>query len=325
MNSQIQEQAQEKNEIGEMFAEMQDLIKRFRKVAVICENIAGGNLTDNVNIRSDHDKIGKSLQTCLGGLNHSFRRIAAAASNVAGAATSISQTSELISDNTNEHSSTSTQLQGSIANIEKQTDETAKLSNNAAALSLKIKESAELGTTQMSEMENAVEDIDKATREISKVIQVIDDIAFQTNILALNASVEAARAGAAGKGFAVVADEVGVLANKCAASAKEISKMIEDAMKKSELGHRLASETAKSLTEIVKGINESTEIVVKIADFSGRQAENIQNMDLAITQFDSGIQSNAAISEECSSAAQELQNQADTLNRQIAKFQIRPE
>jgi methyl-accepting chemotaxis protein len=323
MNKGIANFSTSKDETGEMFKSLNDLIERFRKVAAICEHIADGDLTDNVNIRSEYDKIGKSLDTCLDGLNHSFKRISIASSSVNDAANSISQTSEVISSTASEQSATVTELQGTIQTINRQTAETAELSKSAADLSISIKEHAELGTNQMTEMETAVEDIYKATQEIGKVIKVIDDIAFQTNILALNASVEAARAGAAGKGFAVVADEVGVLANKSAASAKETGKMIEDAMKKSDLGHKLASETAKSLQEIANGINESTEVIVKIAEYSGNQAENIQRMESAISQFGSSIQSNASVSQECSASAVELQNQSSTLDRQIAKFKVK--
>jgi methyl-accepting chemotaxis protein len=323
MNKNIAEFSKSKDETGEMFKSLNDLIDRFRKVAAICESIANGDLTANVNIRSDKDNIGKSLDTCLKGLNHSFKRIATASSSVNVASSSISQTAQVISSSTSEQAATVASLQSTIKVITQQTAETADLSRNAADLSLNIKEHAELGTNQMNQMESAVDDIYKATQEIGKVIKVIDDIAFQTNILALNASVEAARAGAAGKGFAVVADEVGVLANKSAASAKETGKMIEDAMKKSDLGHKLAAETAKSLDEIAKGINESTEVIVKIAEFSGNQAENIQNMENAISQFGGGIQSNAAVAEECSAAATELQNQAGIMDRQVAKFKVK--
>ncbi|MDR0984343.1 MAG: methyl-accepting chemotaxis protein [Ruminococcus sp.] len=323
VNSNIEKLSKSKDETGEMFNSLNDLIQRFRKVAAICERIAEGDLTADVAIRSEYDKIGKSLDTCLGGLNHSFKRIALASSSVNDAANSINQTSEVISSTASEQSATVTELQGTIQTINRQTAETANLSRSAADLSLSIKEHAELGTNQMAEMEIAVEDIYKATQEIGKVIKVIDDIAFQTNILALNASVEAARAGAAGKGFAVVADEVGVLANKSAASAKETGKMIEDAMKKSDLGHKLASETAKSLKEIANGINESTEFIVKIAEFSGNQAENIQRMENAISQFSSSIQSNASVSEECSAASVELQNQAGSLDKQIVRFKVK--
>ena len=111
----------------------------------------------------------------------------------------------------------------------------------------------------------AIEEIETSASEIEKIINVIDDIAFQTNILELNAAVEAARAGDAGKGFAVVADEVRNLATKSAEAAAQTSKLIENSISCVRKGTLLADETEKSLNKVVEMVGSVSDIVDSIA------------------------------------------------------------
>ena len=120
--------------------------------------------------------------------------------------------------------------------IAKETNENATQATTGNKLIHEVGEEAKNGNEQMHNMIDAMNDINTSSHNISKVIKVIDDIAFQTNILALNATVEAARAGAHGKGFAVVAEEVKNLAEKSAAAANETAEMIQSSIDKVEEG-----------------------------------------------------------------------------------------
>ncbi|MCL2665352.1 MAG: methyl-accepting chemotaxis protein, partial [Defluviitaleaceae bacterium] len=171
------------------------------------------------------------------------------------------------------------QLSSAMSTVATKTKENAEKAETAALLADTIKSNAEKGSRQMSEMVDAVKDINQSSQKINNVIKIIDDIAFQTNILALNASVEAARAGALGKGFAVVAEEVRSLAAKSQQAAQDTGDMISNSIKKAELGSRIASDTAKSLDEIVTGINESTMIVNEIALSSSEQYNIIERIN----------------------------------------------
>jgi methyl-accepting chemotaxis protein len=154
---------------------------------------------------------------------------------------------------------------------------------------------------------------------------VIDEIAFQTNLLALNAAVEAARAGEQGRGFAVVAAEVRNLAQRTAASAKEIKGLIRDSVTKVHDGSELVNKSGQTLGEILAAVKQVTDIVSEIAASSEEQSLGIEQVNHAVTQMDQVVQSNAAQTEELSSTAQSLAGEARQLEELVRRFRVAAE
>lgn len=166
-------------------------------------------------------------------------------------------------------------------------------------------------------------DIRNTSAEIEKIIKTIEDIAFQTNILALNASVEAARAGAAGKGFAVVAEEVRNLAAKSSAAAKDTATLIESSIEAVKNGRSIADQTAQSLVNVVEGAKDVAVFVERISTASKNQKDTLERLTVGVNQISSIIQENSAMAEASAAASVKLFQQANTLRQLVDVFELK--
>jgi len=314
--------AQIKDEIGQCINSASMFVESINEVAHELETVADGDLTVKVNVLSDDDVLGVSMRKMVDNLNSMFGEINLASGQVSAGSKQIADGAQSLAQGSTQQAASIQQLSSSITEIAERTKANAETADQTSKLSVSIKDSAEKGSRQMDEMITAVNDINDASKSISKIIKTIDDIAFQTNILALNAAVEAARAGQHGKGFAVVAEEVRNLASKSAEAAKDTGNMIQNSMDKAELGSRIASETAESLTEIVTGINESSQLITEIAEASEAQTMGISQINTGIDQVAQVVQQNSATAEESAAASEEMSGQSDALQNLIAQFKL---
>jgi len=319
----ISKLAQKQDEIGQSIAGSAAFVGHVTKIAKELEMVAEGDLTADVKLLSDEDTMGKSMKEMVDKLNTMFAEIHASTNQVSSGSRQVANGAQILAQGSTEQAASIEQLSSSIAEIAERTKTNATIADRTAKLSATIKENAEKGSHQMDEMIKAVNDINNASKNISKIIKTIDDIAFQTNILALNAAVEAARAGQHGKGFAVVAEEVRNLASKSAEAAKDTGGMIQNSMEKAELGSRIAGETAASLSEIVTGINESSQLVAEIAVASEQQSMGIEQINVGIDQVAQVVHQNSATAQQSAAASEEMSGQSDMLQQLITQFRLK--
>jgi methyl-accepting chemotaxis protein len=181
----------------------------------------------------------------------------------------------------------------------------------------------EIGT-DMNQMTKTMNDIRNSANSISSVSDVIESIAFQTNILALNAAVEAARAGQHGKGFAVVADEVRELSNKSAESARKTSELIEIDIRNVEFGSKIVENATATMSKIKQ---LSSDNVVKLNDLGQlihEQSTTVDDISQNIDQVTQIVNTNSALAEESAASAAQLENQAKLLDTLSATYKIEP-
>ncbi len=237
-----------------------------------------------------------------------------AATQIGSSSRQLSQASQEIANGATEQASQIEETSASMEELSSMVKQNVENAQQASLLATRNAQSSETGAGAMAKMAASMDAISKSAEDIKAIIDVIEDIAFQTNMLALNAAVEAARAGEAGLGFAVVADEVKNLANRSAASAKETAALIKDTNAKIAEGLEVSGQMTTLLATILADAQKVGEMTKEVETASRQQDEGIGQVNQAIVQFDQVVQNNASSSEETASAAEELQSQVQSLN-----------
>ncbi len=268
----------------------------------------------------DYIPVKKSLESIVESMREIVGNVESAGREVSISSAQMSTNSAVLSQAAAEEADTVSQLNESLHSVHDQINNSAEKAAQARSMTEETVASMNEGSEKMSRMLDAMREINTTSSQIANIIKTIQDISFQTNILSLNASIEAARAGAAGKGFAVVAGQVGNLANKTAQAAKSTTGLIETSLKAVDHGTVIANETAEMLGMIVSKAGESATVVEEIADASTKQAESIKQVLEGMNSISSAVSQISVSAKECADSSELLATQSAMLHETVDKF-----
>ena len=286
--------------------------------------MAAGDLTQKIST-TRADTMGQ-LQKALGQLNVNLLSIVRDArqesEHMQVSTRDIAQGNQNLSARTEAQASNLEQTAASMEQITGTVKQTAESARQAAALATQATAVTERSGAAVDGVADTMAQIEKASGRIGEITQLIDSIAFQTNILALNAAVEAARAGEQGRGFAVVAAEVRSLSHRTLSAAKEIRQLIEDSASKVSEGHDKTDAAQRSMTESLELVRRVNTLMSEIHSASNEQLSGISQVNAAVAQLDTITQQNAALVEENAASALQLNAEARTMTETVQVFRI---
>ncbi len=289
----------------------------------IATRIAQGDLAVQIAVAdSDTSSLLYALEEMRTSLAQTVREIAESSSQVAQASHEISLGNLDLSQRTEQQAIS---LESTSLNVERMTTiakRYADSAQHASQLAGSASQAAMEGGQVVAKVVATMREISKNTQNIHSIIGVIQGIAFQTNILALNAAVEAAHAGEQGRGFAVVAAEVRALAQRSSTAAREINELIEKSSSSVVEGTSLTNAAGKAITDLDSAVQAVSSVIGELSGSSVEQSEGILEINQAISQLDQSTQQNAALVEEAAAAAQSLNEQAQSLDGLVGRFEL---
>ncbi len=303
------------------------LRKTIDDVDRILGEIASGNLNVDVTKNEsyyigDFKELLSSLKLIHSNLIGVISNISNVASQVDASADRVLAGAQALSQGTMEQAASINGLVSNVTEITSQIQSSTTRCSKASELVDKANDYSSEADTTMEELINSSKNISQSSTKISTIIKTIEDIAFQTNILALNASVEASRAGTAGKGFSVVADEVRNLAAKSTEAAQNTNNLIKHSIQDIKTETASTNQAVSAMKVISDCIQSIKSLMDEISAASVQQSEMIVSVEQGIKEISAVVQSNSTTAEKSATVSKELSNQARTLNKLINKFQI---
>jgi methyl-accepting chemotaxis protein len=288
------------------------------------EHLAKGNLIHRVNaeLSGPFVKLKEDFNLAMDRLQETMKNVLSSTSQISTGAGEIAQAADDLSRRTEQQAASLEETAAALEEITSTVKKTASNTKEASTSVSSAKTAAEEGGRVVETAITAMDAISQSSKQITDIIGVMDEIAFQTNLLSLNAGVEAARAGDAGRGFAVVASEVRALAQRSSEAAKEIRVLIKTSSEHVGNGVKLVGESGEALKHIVSQVEQIDTLVAEMALAAEQQSTGIEQVNAAVGQMDQVTQQNAAMVEESTAASRNLASETQSLSSQISFFHV---
>ena len=300
------------------------VIQDMRQLSMSMHRAAHGDLCARVQLKGADElaHMGLQLDRMVLTLSAMVADIRSNAALVAHAGQTLASDNLELAGRTEQQAASLQQTVASVAQLSSAVNGNAQTAGVADQHAIELRTMAEAGTQAMARAVDSVQGIQNDARRMGEIIQVIDSIAFQTNILALNAAVEAARAGEQGRGFAVVAAEVRMLARRSAEAAREIRGLISTSVQQVESSAGLIRSSGDGIASMVHGIRGVASHVSDISHSVTEQQTGLQEISAAVQQLDQITQRNASMAGNALHQAQALESRAHTLSQAVRNFRL---
>ncbi|HET6554292.1 MAG TPA: methyl-accepting chemotaxis protein [Dyella sp.] len=303
---------------------MRSLMRRLRLATQVAERIASGSLGEPIDAGSN-DELGKLLQSLAamdGQLTRVLLQVRASAASVDDRARRLAHDNDALSQRTQMQAAGLEQTTASMAQMSSSANDGACHAQGAAGASRDALHHVEQGHHVASEALDSMEAIQQASRGIADIVDLVDSIAFQTNLLSLNAAIEAAHAGERGRGFAVVAGEVRQLAKRCVEAGQDIRRLITRSSDAVELARERVARSGAAFEGIVQSMNRVSTLVSHISDAGQVQVGRIGEVNRTMTDMDALTQANAGLVDDINVTGRALTLDARALMRQVDFFRL---
>lgn len=298
-----------------------------RKVEALLKTVrkaAEGDLTGEVRVEGSEpiDQLADGIQQMMSDLRSVIGKVVDSAGGFSGSSQDIAGRASTVASGAQLLGATVEEMNASIEELTASINSIATNSRSADQLAKDTHQEAERGAKAITRSIEAMELINKSSEDISEIIKVIGEIASQTNLLAFNAAIEAARAGEHGLGFSVVADEVRKLAERSSQATKEISKLINESVKRVAQGSEISKQAGEAFEKIVAGVGRTTQAISEISCGADEQLVAAREVSTAIQQVAEETEKSAASCDTIARSTTLLTQGAEELNRMVQRFVV---